>query len=87
MAGINMDVRLPTRGCVVKGEPGYFHLWEQWNDVVDAGQVGQVYGIIEFKDGVRRIDPTDIEFCDEENADLCALAKYYEALKKGKQNV
>lgn len=92
MAGLKMNVEFPTRLCEVKGELGYFHLWEQWSNVVDAsllrgghpaGQIGQVYGIVEFKDGVRRVDPVSIKFCDEENADLCALVKHNEALRKG----
>lgn len=94
MAGLKM-VEFPTRLCEVKGELGYFHLWEQWSNVVDAsllrgghpaGQIGQVYGIVEFKDGVRRVDPVSIKFCDEENADLCALVKHNEALRKGEAN-
>lgn len=51
-----------------------------------AGQIGQVYGIVEFKDGVRRVDPVSIKFCDEENAALCALVKHNEALRKGEVN-
>lgn len=51
-----------------------------------AGQIGQVYGIVEFKDGVRRVDPVFIKFCDEENAALCALVKHNEALRKGEAN-
>lgn len=60
MTGLKM-VEFQTRLCEVKGELGYFHLWEQWSNVVDAsllrgghpaGQIGQVYGIVEFKDGV-----------------------------------
>lgn len=67
-----------------KGELGYFHLWEQWSNVVDAsplrgghpgGQIGQVYGIVEFRDGVRRVDPSSIKFCDEKNAVLCEMSK------------
>lgn len=62
MAGLKMNVEFPTRLCEVNGELGYFHLWEQWSNVIDAsplrgghpaGQIGQVYGIVEFKDGVR----------------------------------
>ena len=96
MAGLKMNVEFPTRLCEVKGELGYFHFWEQWSNVVDAslllgghpaGQIGQVYGIVEFKDGVRRVDPVSIKFCDEENADLCALVKHNEALRKGEVNV
>ena len=60
MAWLKM-VEFPTRLCEVNGELGYFHLWEQWSNVVGAsllrgrhpaGQIGQVYGIVEFKDGV-----------------------------------
>ena len=60
MAWLKM-VEFPTRLCEVKGELGYFHLWEQWSNVVGASllrgrhPVGQVYGIVEFKDGVRRV--------------------------------
>lgn len=77
MPGLNCEVRWETRLCEVEGELGYFHLWEQWADVVAAsalkgghlgGQVGRVYGIVEFKDGVRRVDPAKIKFCDEANA-------------------
>lgn len=84
MAGINMNVEFTTRFCEVKGELGYFHFWEQWSNVVDAsplrgghpdGQIGQVYGIVEFRDGVRRVDPSSIKFCDEKNAVLCEMSK------------
>lgn len=94
MACLKM-VEFPTRLCEVKGELGYFHLWEQWINVVGAsplrgrhhaGQIGQVYGIVEFKDGVRRVDPVSIKFCDEENAALCELVKQNEALRKGEVN-
>lgn len=36
MAGLKMNFEFPTRLCEVKGELGYFHLWEQWSNVVDA---------------------------------------------------
>ena len=64
MAGIKMNVEFPTRLCEVNGKLGYFHRWEQWSKVVDAsplrgghpgGQNGQVFGIVEFEDGVRRV--------------------------------
>ena len=50
MARLKM-VEFPTRLCEVKGELGYFHLWEQWSNVVGTSllrsrhTVGQVYGI------------------------------------------
>ena len=34
-----------------------------------------------------RVDPVSIKFCDEENANLCALVKHNEALRKGEANV
>lgn len=95
MAGIKMNVEFPTRLCEVNGKLGYFHRWEQWSKVVDAsplrgghpgGQNGQVFGIVEFEDGVRRVGPSSIKFCDEENASLCALVKHNEALRKGEAN-
>lgn len=94
MAWLKM-VEFPTRLCEVNGELGYFHLWEQWSNVVGAsllrgrhhaGQIGQVYGIVEFKDGVRRVDPVSIKFCDDENAILCEMAKHHETLRRGEAN-
>lgn len=32
--------------------------------------------IVEFSDGVRRVDPTDICFCDEENQMLSEMEKF-----------
>lgn len=80
-----ITVEWATRLCEVNGELGYFHTWEQWSDVIDSspllgghpgGQVSQVYGIVEFKDGVRRVDPYRIKFCDEQNAMLAEMAKH-----------
>lgn len=66
-----------------------------WSKVVDAsplrgghpgGQNGQVFGIVEFEDGVRRVGPSSIKFCDEENAILCEMAKHHETLRRGEAN-
>jgi len=79
MAGLNMIVAWGTRLCTVRDETGYFHTWEYFSKPLPAspliggepaGVFSQVYGIVEFKDGVRRVDPTAIKFCDEENAML-----------------
>ena len=76
MAGLNCEIKWETRLCEVNGELGYFHCWEHWSNVIDAsplrgghpgGQIGQVYGLVEFKDGVRRVDPVKICFKDEIN--------------------
>lgn len=33
------------------------------------------YGLVEFEDGIRLVDPTDIKFCDEENEMLSVFNK------------
>lgn len=77
MAGINATVELKTRLCKVGDELGYFHVWEFYSKPLEpspmiggapAGVFSKIFGIVEFKDGVRRVDPTDICFCDEDNA-------------------
>lgn len=81
----DIRIKYETRGCEVDGRPGYFHCWEHWANVVGesalrgghaAGQVGQVYGIVEFSDGVKRVDPAHVKFTDEENSYLGCLEKY-----------
>lgn len=76
MAGLNCEVGWKTRLCEVNGELGYFHCWEHWSNVIGTsllrgghpgGQVGQVYGIVEFSGEVRRVDPSKIRFKDETN--------------------
>lgn len=87
MAGLSMELRL----CEVDGELGYFHCWEQYAKTVEpsvmaggapGGQFGCVYGIVEFEDGVRRVDPWRIKFCDEINVSLTNMT---EAIKKVKE--
>lgn len=87
MAGLNCEIKWETRLCEVNGELGYFHCWEHWSNAIDTsplrgghpgGQIGQVHGIIEFTDGVRRVDPSKIKFCDEENALLAEMAKHHQ---------
>lgn len=84
MAGMNFEIKWETRLCEVDGELGYFHTWEQRSDVVEpsimrgghpGGSVSRVYGIVEFKDRVRRVDPYQIKFCDEINAGLSVIEK------------
>lgn len=72
----DIQIRVHTRACTVNGENGYFHLWEQYSQPVGespliggppAGVISQVFGIVEFEDGVRRVQPYDIKFCDDEH--------------------
>ena len=76
MAGINAQLEWRTRLCEVNGEKGYFHIWEMFSKPLEASPLiggapacifSKVFGIVEFSDGVKRVDPTDIKFCDEEN--------------------
>lgn len=88
MGGINATIELRTRLCKVDDEIGYFHVWEFYSKPLEAspliggapaGVFSKVLGIVEFADGVRRVDPTDIRFCDEDN-------KFLKDIKKGKDS-
>lgn len=83
----NITVSVETRLCKVNGELGYFHTWEHYSEPIEpspmigghpGGILSRVYGIVEFKDGVRRIEPYKIKFCDEQNAILCEMEKHME---------
>lgn len=85
MANLEVPIKIHTRDCVVDGQPGYFHTWEQYSQVVPpsplvgghpGGTIAQVFGIVEFTDGVRRVEPYDIKFVDEEHANLVAFEKF-----------
>lgn len=85
MAKLEIPIIQSTRSCKVDGRPGYFHTWEQYSNPVPAspliggapaGVVSQVFGIVEFSDGVERVQPYKIKFTDEENAGLNALEKW-----------
>lgn len=71
-----MEVKHERRLCVVGDKYGYFHAWEHFSQSVEAsllvggapaGVFSRIYGIVEFTDGVKRVEITDIYFCDEEN--------------------
>ena len=73
---MNMGINWGTRLCKVDDKLGYFHFWEQWSNVIgESPLIGQVWGIVEFPDGVKRINPTSIEFIDEEHQMLYTLGK------------
>lgn len=74
--------RWKTRLCKVNNKLGYFHTWEHYSRPVEAsllvggapaGVIGQVFGIVEFSDGVKRVQPYEIQFCDEINAYLTVI--------------
>ena len=73
-SNLNAKIKWETRLCEVGGEIGYFHTWEQYSQPVGAspfvggppaGVIARVFGIVEFEDGVREVDPCRIKFCDE----------------------
>ena len=73
----------------VDGKLGYFHCWEQYATTVPqigplpGGQESHLYGIVEFSKSIRRVNPEDIHFVDEENSILTDLE---EANKVTKEN-
>ena len=91
MAKFEIPIRQATRSCMVDGRPGVFHLWEQFSTVVSpspmvggppGGTVSSVYGIVEFSDGVKRVDPVCIKFTDEDNSYLSAYEKWLSEREK-----
>lgn len=91
MTGLNLTVEHPTRLCVVHDEVGYFHMWEHYSkpipaspfiDGEPAGVFSKVFGIVEFKDGVKRVDPTEIIFRDETTDILYQIDKDEEIRKR-----
>lgn len=84
-------LRNELRLCKVKDEFGYFHCWEHFSQPVPAdltigsppaGVISYVSGIVEFDDSIRRVDPTEIKFCDEEHETICAWNKYQKEMAK-----
>lgn len=90
MAAFRNHIQLEwrTRSCMVDGKPGNFQTWELFSEPcpaspfpggAPAGAVSRVYGIVEFADCVKRVDPTQIRFTDADSADLCSFTKCMES--------
>lgn len=86
----SFEIQAERRLCKVHSELGYFHCWEHYSKPVPAGLtigsppagvISQVFGIVEFENGVKRCEPYSIKFCDEENANL-----YHMNRMKGETN-
>lgn len=84
MTGLSVQIELKSRLCQVGEKFGYFHAWEHYSKPLEAsplmggapaGVFSKMFGIVEFSDGVRRVDPSEIVFCDEENEILSENAK------------
>ena len=73
------------RLCEVDGKLGYFHCWEQYvgtNPLLPCSS--KVFGIVEFKDRVQRVDPDFIKFVDDENHELALIEKVHKKMKENK---
>lgn len=84
VAGLSVQIELKSRLCQVGEKFGYFHAWEHYSKPLEAsplmggapaGVFSKMFGIVEFSDGVRRVDPSEIVFCDEENEILSEMEK------------
>lgn len=67
------------RLCKVDNKTGYFHTWEHYSKPIPAspyiggspeGVFSRLYGIVEFLDGVERVEVCAINFCDDINHNL-----------------
>lgn len=77
-----ITVEFERRLCKVDDRIGYFHCWEHYADVIapgltvgsqPGGQYSRMFGVVEFKDGLERVDLSRIKFIDEGNAALYTL--------------
>ena len=84
MASLSSDiiVKKELRLCKIGKELGYFHCWEQYTDPGD--QYSRVFGIVEFDDRIKRVDPTKIQFIDETHNYLHVKKEYLGSFKKSK---
>lgn len=80
----DITIKKEHRLCKVGKEFGYFHCWEQYNDVIfpgltagshPGGQYSRVFGIVEFYDQIERVDPTKIQFVDATHERLLEYSK------------
>lgn len=96
MAFGKIEIEHTTRFCEVDGVVGYFHLWEQYSQPIGAspfvggspaGVVSRVYGIVEFPDGVKHIEPSKIIFADEDHASLVKLNEIRKEKENGRETL
>ena len=78
----SFNISWETRDCMVGDKPGLFHTWEQFSH----GVISRVYGIVEFADETKRVDPEDIRFCDSTHANLYSFTKWLEERENGVDN-
>lgn len=87
-----ITIQPERRLCEVDGKLGYFHCWAQYATTVPqigplpGGQESHLYGIVEFSNGVQRLDPTCIKFVDDQNRELELLEKVHKKMKEAPKN-
>lgn len=76
------ELNKSTRLCTVGDRIGYFHTWEHYSKPIEAsiliggaptGVFSCILAIVEFPNGVERVDPTLVRFCDENNSILRSM--------------
>jgi hypothetical protein len=67
MTTFEAAAKAELRLCEVNGEKGYFHCWGQYRFGYEEPSA---VAVIEFKDGVRYVRPTEIKFLDDIHAAL-----------------
>lgn len=85
MNGLDVENGTRLRLVEVNGRPGYFLHWEDYSYPFITANMGegdyppgwmkQTYALIEFSDGVERVDPTDVKFVDDINESLAPFEK------------
>lgn len=90
--GCNDDWKL--RLCEVEGRYGYFHTFEQYSEIVlpsllkgghSGGVVANVFAIVEFPEGVKRVEPTSIKFIDGVHDEILEANLYFKG-QEDKEN-
>lgn len=76
------ELKKTARLCKVGDRIGYFHDWEHYSKPIEGspliggappGVFSCMFAIVEFSDGVKRVDPTRVHFCDENYALLNSM--------------
>lgn len=89
-----INISYERRPCEVGDRHGYFHCWEQYSDVITpglaigshpGGQFSRIFGIVEFEEGVERVDPTQIKFLDGTYVDSLFAGDKEIELKRSKK--
>lgn len=85
MTNTNVVMKCETRLCEVNGRYGYFHTWEQYSEIIppsllkgghSGGVIASIFAIIEFPEGIERVEPTKVKFIDAIHDDILEVNLY-----------